>query len=374
MTRYGVVQVQVVITDGAITDVTALEYPQTDRKDIQINNRALPLLKAQVLAAQSAKIDGVSGATFTTDGYVTSLQSALDAAGFAIVAPRSPEPDAMAAHRPHGDDHGTAVLRASAGPPGARPHDPWCDVRRPRGGHSRGRRRRRSRLGRVCGWADRVFSTYRPDSDISRIRRREIAVRDADPAVAQVLDFAEIARRLTGGAFDVNAVGEPALIRPESSRAGPPLARPRRWPRSAWTTTSTPAATCCCARPTSITPGGSASSTPTIRAACSPSSSWPPAPSRHPAAPTAASTSGIRPPDDPPPASPRPPLSARHWSGRTFWQRPLSPAGSKGWISSSGRPDIDVMLTTDDGAVLLSEGFASCLRRRCAGAAVQPLG
>jgi len=82
MTRYGVVQVQVVITDGAITDVTALAYPQTDRKDQQINNRALPLLKAQVLAAQSAKIDGVSGATFTTDGYVTSLQSALDAAGF----------------------------------------------------------------------------------------------------------------------------------------------------------------------------------------------------------------------------------------------------------------------------------------------------
>jgi len=83
MTRYGVVQVQVVITDGKITDVTALEYPQQDRKDIQINNRALPLLKAQVLAAQSAKIDGVSGATFTSDGYVASLQSALDAAGFA---------------------------------------------------------------------------------------------------------------------------------------------------------------------------------------------------------------------------------------------------------------------------------------------------
>jgi uncharacterized protein with FMN-binding domain len=40
------------------------------------------MLRAQVLAAQSAKIDGVSGATFTTDGYVTSLQSALDAAGF----------------------------------------------------------------------------------------------------------------------------------------------------------------------------------------------------------------------------------------------------------------------------------------------------
>jgi FAD:protein FMN transferase len=56
-------------------------------------------------------------------------------------------------------------------------------------------------------WADRVFSTYRPDSDISRIHRGELRVRDADPAVAEVLAFAEIARRLTGGAFDVNAMG-----------------------------------------------------------------------------------------------------------------------------------------------------------------------
>ena len=83
MTRYGVVQVQVVITGGAITDVTALQYPQSEREDIRINSRAIPQLRAQVIKAQSAKIDGVSGATFTTDGYVTSLQSALDAAGFA---------------------------------------------------------------------------------------------------------------------------------------------------------------------------------------------------------------------------------------------------------------------------------------------------
>ena len=82
MTRYGVVQVEVVITDGKITEVTALKYPNTDGRDVQINSRALPMLRAQVIAAQSAKIDGVSGATFTSDGYVTSLQSALDAAGF----------------------------------------------------------------------------------------------------------------------------------------------------------------------------------------------------------------------------------------------------------------------------------------------------
>lgn len=82
MTQYGIVQVQVVLTGGAITDVTALQVPQQDRTDREINSQAIPLLRSQVLAAQSAKIDGVSGATFTSEGYITSLQSALDAAGF----------------------------------------------------------------------------------------------------------------------------------------------------------------------------------------------------------------------------------------------------------------------------------------------------
>lgn len=82
MTRYGVVQVQVVITNGAISDVVAVQYPQQDRMDQQINSQAIPMLRSQVISAQSAKIDGVSGATFTSDGYITSVQSALDAAGF----------------------------------------------------------------------------------------------------------------------------------------------------------------------------------------------------------------------------------------------------------------------------------------------------
>jgi len=56
-------------------------------------------------------------------------------------------------------------------------------------------------------WADRVFSTYLPDSDISRIRRGELRLTDADPAVAEVLQFAELARRLTAGTFDVRATG-----------------------------------------------------------------------------------------------------------------------------------------------------------------------
>jgi uncharacterized protein with FMN-binding domain len=82
MTRYGPVQVEVTITGGRIIDVKALAYPTQDRRDQQINSRAIPLLHDQVISAQSAQIDGVSGATFTTEGYVSSLQSALDAANF----------------------------------------------------------------------------------------------------------------------------------------------------------------------------------------------------------------------------------------------------------------------------------------------------
>jgi uncharacterized protein with FMN-binding domain len=83
MTQYGVVQVQVTITDGRITDVTALQYPNRERRDVEINSYAIPQLRTEVLAAQSAKVDAVSGATYTSDGYLTSLQSALDAAGYA---------------------------------------------------------------------------------------------------------------------------------------------------------------------------------------------------------------------------------------------------------------------------------------------------
>ena len=81
-TRWGPVQVQVKIKSGRITDVVALQYPTGERRDEEINSYALPLLHDQVLAAQSANIDGVSGATVTTEGYVSSLQAALDAAQF----------------------------------------------------------------------------------------------------------------------------------------------------------------------------------------------------------------------------------------------------------------------------------------------------
>jgi len=81
MTPYGAVQVQLTITDGRITDVTALDYPNRDRQDRQINTRAIPELRNQVITAQSANVQGVSGATYTTEGYLASVQSALDVAG-----------------------------------------------------------------------------------------------------------------------------------------------------------------------------------------------------------------------------------------------------------------------------------------------------
>ncbi|WP_109003460.1 FMN-binding protein [Streptomyces rishiriensis] len=79
-TRYGPVQVRVTLTDGKITDVTAVAYPQENPRDQQINAYAVPQLTREALSAQSADIDTVSGATYTSDGYRRSLQSALDSA------------------------------------------------------------------------------------------------------------------------------------------------------------------------------------------------------------------------------------------------------------------------------------------------------
>ena len=81
-TRYGPVQLKVTISGGKITDVQALQLPSQDPKDVEINNYAAPILRQSALSAQSAKINVVSGATYTSDGYMQALQSALDTAGF----------------------------------------------------------------------------------------------------------------------------------------------------------------------------------------------------------------------------------------------------------------------------------------------------
>lgn len=81
-TRYGTVQVSAVMSNGKITDVIANKLTDADRKSTQISNQAAPILKDEVLKAQSAKVSNVSGATYTSHAYLQSLQHALDAAGF----------------------------------------------------------------------------------------------------------------------------------------------------------------------------------------------------------------------------------------------------------------------------------------------------
>lgn len=79
-TRFGTVQVQITVKAGAITDVTALKLTDHEGRSVQISNYAAPILRSEVLQAQSADVQTVGGATVTSDAYLTSLQAALDAA------------------------------------------------------------------------------------------------------------------------------------------------------------------------------------------------------------------------------------------------------------------------------------------------------
>ncbi|GAB2856955.1 hypothetical protein GCM10027176_69260 [Actinoallomurus bryophytorum] len=79
-TQWGPVQLQVTLTHGKITKVTALRLPDGNQRDREINDFAVPRLTQEALSAQSARIDAVSGATYTSEGYIRSLQSALDKA------------------------------------------------------------------------------------------------------------------------------------------------------------------------------------------------------------------------------------------------------------------------------------------------------
>ncbi|XKK60147.1 FMN-binding protein [Streptomyces sp. ARC32] len=79
-TQYGTVQVRVTVSDGRITDAEALQAPKGGRSD-QVTADAVPKLNRAAVAAGTADIDAVSGATYTSAGYTQSLQSALDRAG-----------------------------------------------------------------------------------------------------------------------------------------------------------------------------------------------------------------------------------------------------------------------------------------------------
>jgi len=81
-TPYGAAQVRVTVQDGKITKVVALQLQGNDPKSVQISSYAEPLLRQSALSKQSADVDAVSGATYTTASYEQSLQSALDQLGF----------------------------------------------------------------------------------------------------------------------------------------------------------------------------------------------------------------------------------------------------------------------------------------------------
>ncbi|QIM20480.1 FMN-binding protein [Phycicoccus sp. HDW14] len=79
-TRYGPVQVEITVKNGKITKSVVTQVPWNDHKDQEINSYAVPILNDEAVQAQSAGIDMVSGATFTSDAYIQSLQSAIDQA------------------------------------------------------------------------------------------------------------------------------------------------------------------------------------------------------------------------------------------------------------------------------------------------------
>ena len=81
--EFGPVQVRAVFSNGKITDIVALQTPNSESRSKQIAAHAVPVLRSEALAAQNSRIHTVSGATYTSKAYIASLQSAIDKAGAA---------------------------------------------------------------------------------------------------------------------------------------------------------------------------------------------------------------------------------------------------------------------------------------------------
>lgn len=80
-TQWGPVQVEATVTDGQLVAIQAVQYPANDQHSYQLSAMAIPVLAERAIAAQSADIDGVSGASYTSMAFAQSLQSALIQAG-----------------------------------------------------------------------------------------------------------------------------------------------------------------------------------------------------------------------------------------------------------------------------------------------------
>ncbi len=81
LTRFGDVQVAITRKNGRITDVTAVKLPNDRPRSLFISQQAGPILRSEVLTAQSARINLISGATYTSDAWAQSVQSAVDQTG-----------------------------------------------------------------------------------------------------------------------------------------------------------------------------------------------------------------------------------------------------------------------------------------------------
>jgi uncharacterized protein with FMN-binding domain len=86
---YGLVQVQAVVQNGQITSLKMLRYPSDRRESLIISQQALPLLRNEVVSAQSARVNIISGATLTSQAFIQSLGGALTQAGAPPVNPPS---------------------------------------------------------------------------------------------------------------------------------------------------------------------------------------------------------------------------------------------------------------------------------------------
>jgi uncharacterized protein with FMN-binding domain len=99
-TIYGAAQVRVTVKGGRIVKVEALQLQGNEPRSVQISSAAAPVLQQEVLAKQTADVDAVSGATFTSASYTQSLQSALDKLGY-----KAPDGSVATLQVPQGGGH-----------------------------------------------------------------------------------------------------------------------------------------------------------------------------------------------------------------------------------------------------------------------------
>ena len=81
-TPYGTIQVKAQISGGKISNVIPVQMTNVGSLSTEIDRQAVPMLKSEVLSSQSANVNSISGATYTSEGYLTSLQAALDSAHY----------------------------------------------------------------------------------------------------------------------------------------------------------------------------------------------------------------------------------------------------------------------------------------------------